>query len=432
MVINDNGVQVERQYIGARYVPKFFQGVNGSTEWAAGLQYEPLTIVTYLGNSFTSKVPVPAGVGNPADNPVYWANTGNFNPQLDRINQELNGVKQNIADIQTDVSGVKNDIVAINNKIDKFFIFIGDSYSSGFSTYNNGGVAKRMADFLRLDTSQYIISASGGGGLTVENETNRFIALLNNAISQLSDKSVVTDVILLGGINDANPTSGSIEQVGEALDLFVQTAKAINTHVQVWTGFINWGVNSTTLSPKAISIRNIWLNSSKYGANYLNNVHWVMYNPIYRTNDQLHPNNNGVDAIASACACAYHGGAVDIDMYRTTNITAEYFHNGVVTIVFSDMGNFPVVPNTSTYQVIFDTQYLQTYYLQNYPIMYLPNNEVGILAANIQIGYDGSAGSLPTDVKMALKSNVPTGTTLTTTYISMPRIVIDCANLNQR
>ena len=47
-------MEINRQYIGARYVPKFFDN-NGSTEWVKGIGYEPLTIVTYLNNSFTSK-----------------------------------------------------------------------------------------------------------------------------------------------------------------------------------------------------------------------------------------------------------------------------------------------------------------------------------------------------------------------------------------
>ena len=47
-----------RQYIGARYVPKFAT----PTEWNNSLSYEGLTIVTHLGNSFTSKKPVPAGI----------------------------------------------------------------------------------------------------------------------------------------------------------------------------------------------------------------------------------------------------------------------------------------------------------------------------------------------------------------------------------
>lgn len=41
-----------RQYIGARYVPKYFENPDGSNDWLEGVTYEPLTIVTYAGNIF--------------------------------------------------------------------------------------------------------------------------------------------------------------------------------------------------------------------------------------------------------------------------------------------------------------------------------------------------------------------------------------------
>ena len=47
-----------RQYIGARYVPKFADPIA----WDKNNSYEALTIVTYLNNSYTSKKPVPVGV----------------------------------------------------------------------------------------------------------------------------------------------------------------------------------------------------------------------------------------------------------------------------------------------------------------------------------------------------------------------------------
>lgn len=71
------------QYVGARYVPKFFENPNGSAEWISGVPYEPLTIVTYLGNSYTSKIPVPAGIN--VTNTQYWAATGNYNAQLQNV-----------------------------------------------------------------------------------------------------------------------------------------------------------------------------------------------------------------------------------------------------------------------------------------------------------------------------------------------------------
>ena len=73
-----------RQYVGARYVPKFASPV----EWAADTSYEALTIVTFNNASYTSKIQVPPTVGNPANNPKYWALTGNYNAQVEQYRQE--------------------------------------------------------------------------------------------------------------------------------------------------------------------------------------------------------------------------------------------------------------------------------------------------------------------------------------------------------
>lgn len=75
-----NGL-INRQYVGARYVPKLMG------EWNKALQYEALSIVTYDGNSFTSKIPVPANID--ISNNEYWVNTGNFNAQLGSISNNM-------------------------------------------------------------------------------------------------------------------------------------------------------------------------------------------------------------------------------------------------------------------------------------------------------------------------------------------------------
>lgn len=82
-----------RQYVGARYVPKFASPVA----WASGTSYEAMTIVTYNNSSYTSKIPVPATIGNPADNPDYWALTGNYNAQVEQYRQETESVSTNLA-----------------------------------------------------------------------------------------------------------------------------------------------------------------------------------------------------------------------------------------------------------------------------------------------------------------------------------------------
>lgn len=89
-----------RQYIGARYVPKFYVNSNNTSEWAEGVEYEPLTVVTYNGNSYTSKTTVPATVGNPSLNPAYWVISGVYNAQLGQFAERLDSAEATIAELE--------------------------------------------------------------------------------------------------------------------------------------------------------------------------------------------------------------------------------------------------------------------------------------------------------------------------------------------
>ena len=99
-----------KQYVGARYVPKFASPM----EWAANTSYEALTIVTFNNASYTSKVPVPPTVGNPANNPQYWALTGNYNAQVEQYRQETETVSNNLT---TEITNRKNADTTLQGKI---------------------------------------------------------------------------------------------------------------------------------------------------------------------------------------------------------------------------------------------------------------------------------------------------------------------------
>lgn len=89
-----------RQYVGARYVPKFADPVA----WQSGTSYEALTIVTYNNSSYTSKIPVPATVGNPADNDIYWALTGNYNAQVEEYRQTALNVQNTFNEFEEHIT----------------------------------------------------------------------------------------------------------------------------------------------------------------------------------------------------------------------------------------------------------------------------------------------------------------------------------------
>ena len=75
-----------RQYIGARYVPIFGRKGEDSIEWDNTAPYEPLTIVLYQGNSYTSRQFVPVGVE--ITNHEFWAITGNYNAQVEQYRRD--------------------------------------------------------------------------------------------------------------------------------------------------------------------------------------------------------------------------------------------------------------------------------------------------------------------------------------------------------
>lgn len=134
---------INRQYVGARYVPKIMG------EWNKALQYEALSVVTYMGNSFTSKVPVPANVE--INNTDYWVNTGNYNAQVEAYRKETLEAKQLANNTNNDLQAFKknqtNTNNEINNKIDsttsalnklKNAVFDGDT-PSVITVGKNGG-----------------------------------------------------------------------------------------------------------------------------------------------------------------------------------------------------------------------------------------------------------------------------------------------------
>ena len=134
---------INRQYVGARYVPKIMG------EWNKSLQYEALSVVTYMGNSFTSKVPVPANVE--IDNTDYWVNTGNYNAQVEEYRKVTLETKELANNTNTDLQAFKknqtNTNNEINNKIDtttsvlnklKNAVFDGDT-PSVITVAKNGG-----------------------------------------------------------------------------------------------------------------------------------------------------------------------------------------------------------------------------------------------------------------------------------------------------
>ena len=178
-----NGL-INRQYVGARYVPK----VMG--EWNKALQYEALSIVTYLGNSFTSKVPVPANID--ITNKTYWVNTGNYNAQVEAYRQET-------AQLNNDLN---NEIINRKNDTKDNILWIGDSYSVNYNHKLPNGVRDI------LNAKNWYEYSKGGAGFAGAWAGASFNDLIEEAKHEMSasQKEMIKYVYIVGGANDSSFT----------------------------------------------------------------------------------------------------------------------------------------------------------------------------------------------------------------------------------
>lgn len=299
-----------RQYIGARYVPKFYENSDGTAAWRSGVAYEPLTIVTYNGNSYTSKKLVPSTVGDPSSNPTYWAATGIFNEQLESIRLELEEAEAQIYET------FRTTLRTITNRR---FVIIGDSYAEGYTPDGNvTGWANVMVSRLGLNSDQYEILYRGGAGFSVAYQGKSFGDLLND--SSISDPDTVTDIIVEGGYNEYAQPWATIEP---AIASFISNAKTKYPNAKIWIGHCGWKRDGQAIYPLSISVHRYMMGCEKYGAAYISNVQYALHDYFnVFASDGIHANQNGQNIIAEITTDVILGGSGAIyGEYKTPSFT---------------------------------------------------------------------------------------------------------------
>lgn len=172
-----------RQYIGARYVPKFYENSLGTAEWQAGVIYEPLTIVTYNRNSYTSKRNVPANVGNPSANAFYWVATGNYNEQINELQNDVNA-------LQEDSETLKNQV---NWYTPEMFGAVGDGTTDDSQAFIAMLAAVSAGDTIVLTKNKYKVNSP----LTINKHDLKIIGFgkseqYNTIVTDLVDGAFIT------------------------------------------------------------------------------------------------------------------------------------------------------------------------------------------------------------------------------------------------
>lgn len=207
-----------RQYIGARYVPKFYENSAGTAEWRSGVIYEPLTIVTWNGNSYTSKKTVPAEIGDPSANPSYWVATGIFNQQVESLREDLETLS-GVVDSNTQQIG--NMEPRLSRIDDRKVIFIGDSFCDG--NVGGSGLSHGIYSVFTVRASltdgvNAKLYSKGGAGFIANAQGKTFMDLAMDAVADGSfDADEVSDIIIATAGNDGGQSMGDINSAKNAV-----------------------------------------------------------------------------------------------------------------------------------------------------------------------------------------------------------------------
>ena len=202
------------QYIGARYVPIFGRKGEESIQWDNTKPYEPLTVVLYQGNSYTSRQFVPEGID--INNEGYWAETGNYNAQIEQYRNEVLGfddaISANAADIVTlkaqtagtAESGLKTAIDANADDISTHTAQLAGTEPSALKTAidaNAGDISTHTAQLAGTEPSalKTAIDANAGG-----------ISTMQGDLQDLSDLVTAEDELIWIGDSWSRNFSGII------------------------------------------------------------------------------------------------------------------------------------------------------------------------------------------------------------------------------
>ena len=237
---------------------------------------------------------------------------------LEETNNNVENIKAGLSDTNKSLSeqGKKIDenskkITSIGGKkaylSDRYFVFIGDSYTYGYYPDNS---AKKITGYVDLAKARTgfngNILARGGEGFAKNGTYGKFLTRIKEFSG---DKSQVTDVVVLGGYNDHDM---SVSEISAGIKEFCNYVASNFPVAKVTIGMVGW----STSASRYYELRKV-LSTYTEGAcankcAFIPNLEFVMHNTELFSSDGLHPNAEGHSRLSAALTSWIMGGGVDV------------------------------------------------------------------------------------------------------------------------
>ena len=314
---------MERQYIGARYVPRFL-GVYDVTQI-----YEALDVVDNgAGTSYIARKIVPAGT--PLTNTEYWfvygASSGaivQLQNDMTQAQNDITGLQGDMTQAQSDITGLESDMTTAEGNITSLLSDVGNLKSEAHkeilvigNSYVQGGCASVIES---LFDNAYEKTYGGAGFADFSGHTTTFETLIDQAIADASiPKDKITDILFISAHGD---TAAYTEHGhGTYATKMATTFGAIQGKIS--TNFPNVNKVSITLGEsrnqryysgstfdsmfRVHGLFNMY--ASRYGFEYIG---WTGFNLLFESaffqNDNTHLTTAGYYVLGNIITSAYFG-----------------------------------------------------------------------------------------------------------------------------
>lgn len=274
-----------------------FEVLNSITiggTWDITKQYSRWTLVDDgAGIGYISIEPVPAGIQ--LSNTDYWIRVCDYSAVLDQLTGAIDYV---------------------NKKFERNVVYIGDSFFYGAllpHELDHYITAKIRANH------EYNYSYGGTGFVRQQAGDNSFPEQLQHAADDPNlDKTLVTDIVIAGGLNDDNATT--VYQFINAVDSIVNIANLNFPRAKVWFVPMLWNVNKIGYDEykKYLRITEACMTS---GYNVYPNAFTILegLDAGQYMQDVVHPSNLGYQLIADYIGCWMNGTVKQTERYIEGN-----------------------------------------------------------------------------------------------------------------
>lgn len=183
-----------------------------------------------------------------------------------------------------------NEIVYIKPFNNKKYIFIGDSYTGM-------GLGTKIVEYTGITAT---IFPAGGGCFSGTGGTYTFLTALQAVAAEMTaeQKAEITDIFVLGGVNEYSFSRATIASNMETFDTYVRSTFP---NARVTLGMIGYAVRSSEMSPICSNVIPTYkAGAHRFGWNYISNANGPIHMKSEMSSDGIHPNS--IDGLAKYVA----------------------------------------------------------------------------------------------------------------------------------